>query len=315
VLLRPSVLCPTDFSEASRGALRYAAAIAEHFYASLTVLAVDEVAPLSGAPGDVWPALLAKTDVEQFVQTTFGERVLAVPQVLCGITAGKAGPAILRFASELAPDLIVMSTHGATGIHKVLFGSTTERVLRETTVPILVTPPEDFGPTCIEDLKSSMRHVLVPIDLTPATTRQVHIARGLADAFAAALLLVHVVEASRMVRGNERLLPRLHDEQVKRVTRAVNELLSDLPARLHSEVLLRYGDPAAEITATAQERRTDMLVMGLHAVAGGTSRMGSVTHRVLCQLPRLVLALPPTEHPFGVPYRAQLRQSAAGVLP
>ena len=296
MLLRPSVLCPIDFSEASRGALRYAAAIAEHFYAGLTVLAVDELAGFSGVPvvpGDAWPTPLTRNDVEQFVHDTFHDRPLAVPVLEFATAAGKPAPAILRFAAEHAPDLIVMSTHGITGIRKVLFGSTTERVLRETTVPVLATPPDEHGPSCLEELKTAIRRVLVPVDLTAATPRQVHIACGLAEAFDATMLLLHVIEPPRTLPRNVALLPRIQTAQLDRVQPALTALSGDVPARLRAEVITRYGDPAGEIATVAEERDADVIVMGLHSSPAAGPRMGSVTHRVLCQHPRLLLALPP----------------------
>ena len=82
MFLRPSVLCPVDFSDASRGALRYAAAIAEHFYAGLTIMAVDEYPMImtAGLSPELWPPPLQKADVERILRDTF-DRELAVPEV------------------------------------------------------------------------------------------------------------------------------------------------------------------------------------------------------------------------------------------
>src|SRR5688572_15900911 len=138
MVLQPSILCPIDFSESSRGAVRYAGAVAAHFGARLTLLAVtdpllDEADQIEG------PAHLAEDttrELEPFVRQTFAERPHGIADLSLEVTSGKSAPEILRVAREQACDLIVMSSHGATGFRKLFFGSTTERVLRETIAPV-----------------------------------------------------------------------------------------------------------------------------------------------------------------------------------
>ena len=66
-----------------------------------------------------------------------------------------------------------MSERGQTGSRKLFFGATTERVLRETAVPVLVTPSVDPGPIHVEDAKQSIGRIVVPVDLSRRhTTRR-----------------------------------------------------------------------------------------------------------------------------------------------
>jgi nucleotide-binding universal stress UspA family protein len=306
VLLRPSVLCPVDFSEASRGALRYAAAVAEHFYATLTVLAVDEMPiVLSGplTPGESSLPTLGRADVERFVANTFGERVLSVPQLEIVVAAGKPSAVILRHVATHAPDLVVMSTHGRRALRKALFGSTTERVLREATVPILVTPPEDAGPASVEALKERLARVLVPVDLSAVSARQVRIAQGLAEAFDARLSVLHVMEAPSLPARHEAMRADLELEQFNRVQPTLNSLLADVPPRLHAEAVLRTGSAPDEIAAAVTALHADLVVIALHSNPAAAARMGSVTYSVLCQVNQLVLALPPSDPPRPFPRR------------
>ena len=77
---RPSVLCPVDFSDASRGALRYAAALAEHFQASLSVLTVDDplLAEAAAATwGKGWMSAQTTQQLEAFVKETLAHRATA----------------------------------------------------------------------------------------------------------------------------------------------------------------------------------------------------------------------------------------------
>jgi nucleotide-binding universal stress UspA family protein len=294
--VRPTILCPIDFSDASAGALRYAAAIAEHFAAGLIVLTVEDpllTEAVDLGTGIVWSPVEAKREMEQFARKTFGPESPVLPGLEFDVAVGKPAEEILRVARERSYELIVISTHGLTGIRKLFFGSTTERVLRETTRPVLVTPALDPGPMRLEDAKRLIRRILLPVDLSPASRHQVEVASGLADALAASLILVHVVEPLK-----SRLAAKLHLAGVEADRRAVaedglNALVATIPPRLHPEALVAYGDPAEELAKVARDRQVGLVVMGLHGSPLLGPRMGSVTYRMLCLSPALVLALPP----------------------
>jgi nucleotide-binding universal stress UspA family protein len=186
-----------------------------------------------------------------------------------------------------------MSSHGLTGARKLVFGSTTERVLRETAVPILVTPAADPGPVHIEDASGLLRQIVVPVDLSPASLHQTRVAGGLAEALSLPVVLVHVIEptgnriqAPLDVGGldfNERPTP---EEQL-------DELAAIIPRSVRRETLIVPGDPAVEAARVVRDRQAGLVVMGLHGSSLGGPRMGSVTYRMLCLSPTLVLALPP----------------------
>jgi universal stress protein A len=295
--VRPSVLCPIDFSDASRAALRYAAAIAEHFAARLTLLTVNDPLISDVADMRMGPAWLpedSEHELRRFFDEAFEHRTPVGVELALEVATGKPAPEILRVAREHTCDIIVMSTHGLTGVRKLFFGATTERVLRETDLPVLVTPGSDAGPLVLEDVRPIVRRVLVPVDLGPASAAQVQIARGLADALAVPLLLAHVVEPVRFANRAQTHLPNVDAEHRARADQALDDLVETIPPRLKPEGLVVYGDPAEEIAKLAQERQTGLIVMGLQASALAGPRMGSVTYRVLCLTSTLVLALPPS---------------------
>src|SRR3990172_7066322 len=129
------VLCPVDFSPASRGALRYGIVVAEHFGATLTVVAVrdpllTEVADIKMGPR--WLPDKLEHELQGFVNESLAGRTKAV-QIESVVVTGKPAEEILALARERKADLIVMSSHGLTGTRKLFFGAPTERVLRETT--------------------------------------------------------------------------------------------------------------------------------------------------------------------------------------
>src|SRR5262249_54051587 len=171
-------------------------------------------------------------------------------------------------------------------------GSTTERVLRETTVPVLITPPANPGPIHIEDARRILGRLVVPVDLSPASLHQTQVARGLAEALNLPLVLVHVIEPVK-----SRLLARLSAPGLDASRRAVaeeylDELVATVPRRLRPEALIVFGDPAEEAAKVVRDRKAGLVVMGLHGMPAGP-RMGSVTYRLLCLSSTLVLALPP----------------------
>ena len=309
MILRPSVLCPIDFSGSSRGALRYAAAVAAHFGAQLTLLAVndpilDEAEEFAGSghPGEV-----ARRELDRFWRHTFPARPHGITDVRLEVSTGKPAPEILRVSREKGSDLIVMSSHGATGFRKLFFGSTTERVLRETTVPVLVTPGTDPGPEKLEDIPGLVRRILAPIDLTAATGHQLAIARGLAEG-ARVPLLLHVVEPIRALSAAQPRAAQVDAERRYRAERELETAIEALPATVRPEALVAYGEPAEEIAKMAVDRDAGLIVMGLHSSPILGPRMGSVTYRVLCLAHRLVLAVPP------VPAASARLDETAGVV-
>jgi len=305
--VRPSILCPIDFSDASAGALRYAAALSAHFGTRLIVLTVEDpllTEAVDLGTGVVWNPEDAKREMAQFAAKIFGPNAPSLNTLEYEVAVGRPAPEILRVSRERSCDLIVISTHGLTGVRKLFFGSTTERVLRETTKPVLVTPPHDPGPLHVEDAKRVIRRVLVPVDLTAGSLHQVQAARAVGDALDLPLILVSVVEPLKT-----RLAARLNLAGVEADRRAVaedglNELLTTLPSRLHTEALVAYGDPAEEVAKVARDRQAGLLIMGLHGSPLLGPRMGSVTYRVLCLSSTLVLAVPPIEARWKMPHTA-----------
>lgn len=293
--MRPSVLCPIDFSESSAGALRYANAIATHFGARLTLLAVTDplLQEVDQFEGSADLAEDTARELERFFAQTFPERPHGVLEVRMEVTSGKSAPEILRVSREQGCDLIVMSSHGATGFRKLFFGSTTERVLRETTVPVLVTSGSDPGPDTLDDVPRLIRRVLAPVDLTTATSHQLDVARALAEAARVPLLLLHVVEPVRAISTAQARLGRVDAERRYRAERQLADAIEPLPASIKPEALVAYGEPAEEIAKVMTDRDAGIIVMGLHSSAVLGPRMGSVTYRVLCLAHRLVLAVPP----------------------
>jgi nucleotide-binding universal stress UspA family protein len=300
MILAPSILCPIDFSESSRGALRYAGVIASHLGARLTLLAVNdpllsEAAELGAEPKHLVDETVR--ELEKFFRQSFEGKLEGVPSVLLDVATGKPAPEILRVSRDRDCDLIVMGSHGATGFRKLFFGSTTERVLRETSVPVLVTYGGGSGPLTAADIVKTVRRVLAPVDLTAATAHQLAISRRIAEAVNVPLLYLHVIEPVRSMVAAQPRLPKIDAERKHRAEAELQAAVAATPPALKPEILIAYGEPAEEIAKVAHDRDAGLIVMGLHSSPLMGPRMGSVTYRVLCLAHRLVLAVPPQPAP------------------
>ena len=143
-----SILLPTDFSDCANFALPYAAGIARATGASLIcVHVVETVVPAVGYTGMSEPLPIA--DISEQLEDS-AERELpkiAECEECAGLNVeevivhGDAATEIVRVARERSVDLIVVSSHGRTGLGRILFGSTAEAVVRHATCPVLVVKP------------------------------------------------------------------------------------------------------------------------------------------------------------------------------
>lgn len=142
------ILCALDFSDCSIEALRYAASLSELTDASLTALHVIELTPpvydpLFPPPLDLSGYQLAfETASRDRLRRTLQEAVPKTCRVEEIVTTGKPYREILRVAAEQHSDLIVLGIHGRNPIERMLFGSTTEHVVRRAPCAVLTVRPE-----------------------------------------------------------------------------------------------------------------------------------------------------------------------------
>jgi nucleotide-binding universal stress UspA family protein len=136
------ILVPIDFSENSKNAIRYAVAYAEKFNAEIIFVYVIEpvIYPSDFGLGQV---PINRMDLEIFTKAEEELKKLIVthlPKSVKGIhcvRTGKPFLEIINCAKENNCDLIIMSTHGHSGIEHILFGSTAEKVVRKSSIPVL----------------------------------------------------------------------------------------------------------------------------------------------------------------------------------
>jgi nucleotide-binding universal stress UspA family protein len=290
-----SVLCPVDFSEPSRAALVHADALAEHFGAELILLAVDDPLLAEAASAGLAAPLADETrqELERFLSSAIGSSKSGAAHIMLRVRTGKPAIEILHEARERSPDLIVMGSRGQTGARQLFFGSTTERVLRETPVPVLVTPARAPSGTTLDEIAAHIGRVLAPVDLSAASSRQLTIAAGIATGIGVPLIVAHVVEPITIPQRVRQQMTGADAVRRSQAEQKLEALVARLGPSAKRETLILAGDPAEEIVKSAEARQTNLIVMGLHSPESSGPRMGSVTYRVLSLTQRLVLALPP----------------------
>jgi nucleotide-binding universal stress UspA family protein len=209
------------------------------------------------------------------------------------VAVGKPAPEILQAAEDTGAELIVMSSHGRSSVRKMFFGSTTERVLRETTIPVLVTPDDRERVVSLSAASSHIHRIVAPVDLTTASSHQVTVAAGLASALSVPLIVAHVMEPVFVPASVRFAIPGSEAARREDVEERLAALATSAASTAPIETLVMSGEPSEEIVRLAETREARLIVMGLHSSGLLGPRMGSVTYRVLCLTHSLVLALPP----------------------
>ena len=276
----PEILCPVDLSAHSQVALGFAAAIADHFKARLSILYVmrSTLHVVDHDRIDRSVQLFARPVVQRLAR-------FDLPRVL--VRTGTPADVILGTAAAKCSDLVVMATHGA-GASARVYGSTTAEILRRSPVPVLVIPPALLRvPTAdVEHMMARARTILAPIDFHSRATADARIANAIASAFGVPLVLLHVASSA--------------DAHV-----SARAALDTIAGRFGGkfEVVVVSGDVAEETGRLALERGAGLIVMGLRGDRGRVgSAPGSIAWRVLARAPVPILALPgaPTETPAGL---------------
>lgn len=147
-----TILAPTDFSQHAEAALRYAFGLAERLGASVHLLhALPEVVAPVGPEPMLVPTLPPEYYAESETRSLDALNRIAhdgwgrPPEVHSAVRWGNAVDAIVGYARDQAIDLIVIATHGRTGLGHVLLGSVAERIVREAPCPVLTIRNRERG--------------------------------------------------------------------------------------------------------------------------------------------------------------------------
>ncbi|MCU4744272.1 universal stress protein [Halobacteria archaeon AArc-m2/3/4] len=136
------LLIPTDGSDGTRQALVHGLAIARRFDATVHALSVLPEGPYGSLESDE-SAAEAERDAERALERVETDAERDGLESATAIRRGAPHEEILAYAEENGIDMIVMGTHGRTGIDRALVGSVTERIVREASVPVVTVRVSD----------------------------------------------------------------------------------------------------------------------------------------------------------------------------
>jgi nucleotide-binding universal stress UspA family protein len=277
------ILCPTDFSELATFALHYARDIAACSGARLAVLYADTFMPpphFTKRQVDELVKTIERSKqaahqlLERYVREHLGEAAEAEMMIAESLPVS----AIVNTAEQRNADLIVMGTHGRSGVSRVMLGSVTERVLRETDRPVLTVRqgPETRGP-----LRASIKRVLCPMNYTPVAFNALEHAVAVARCFDAELHVLHVIEPSAGHVMDEKAHEQLCDW-----------LSEDARRRCNLQELIRRGDAAEQIIEESRALGCDLIILGAqHKRFFDSTVIGTTTVRVTRHAPCPVLTV------------------------
>ncbi len=139
------ILVPTDLSELSLAAIDYARSLANVYGARVFLLHAVDVVPVVSFPTidfTLETSLQDEAERGKEILENFASRFLGdVDHVTAIVRRGVAYEEIMRFVKEEEIDLIVMATHGRTGLPHIIMGSVAEKVVRHSPVPVLTIKP------------------------------------------------------------------------------------------------------------------------------------------------------------------------------
>jgi nucleotide-binding universal stress UspA family protein len=290
------ILVPLDGSALAESVLPAAAALAEGFGARVVLLHIIEKRPpetIHGQPhltdGDAAQAYLERVARRPLFRNRPVEVHVHGPQ------AGDVAEAVVDHAREYGADLVVLSTHGRSGLRGFLFGSIAQRALQRGTTPVLLVNPTVAG----EAPPFLCRTILVPLDGTSAHEPALPVASTLGRAWRAALHLEIVVPTVGTLSGHEAatgvLMPSAKRALLDLAERGAEEYVQDLARTLAAEGLpasshVSRGEPAACLIEAANTVGADLVVMASHAKGALEAFWsGSLTPKVIEKLGRPLL--------------------------
>ncbi len=294
------LLVPLDGSRLAEAALSVAAYLADKLRASVTLVHIIERDAPEAVHGE--HHLGAVEEADAYLHEVAGRSFPEAIRVECHVHSGEVADvaaSIVAHQGELAPDLIVMSTHGHGGLRDIFLGNIAQQVVAHGAIPVLLVRP-----TNAEGQEPfHCRRLLVPLDGAPSHEEGLAVAADLARACGAEVHLLFVVPTRLTLSADKgitaRLLPGATAAVLEMAQREAESYLQDHVVRLQALGLVAMaqvgrGDPAPTIGEMAGQIGVDLIVLGTHRRAGMDAFWaGSVAPQVSLrsQLPVLLVPL------------------------
>jgi nucleotide-binding universal stress UspA family protein len=267
------ILVPLDGSRLAEAALAPAALIAQTLGAPVTLIHIIE----QDARREVHKERhLTETDEAQMylrevAARAFPSTMKVETHVHSAAVEDVARSIVEHTEEEFEPDLIVMCTHGKSGMRDLLFGSIAQQVVAQGTTPLLLVRPNEAGGTF------QLNKIFVPLDSESVHDDGLSLSEELARTFDAELYLLSVIPTFGTLAGERAatgsMLPAttaalLEIKEENAITHLQEHLDTLQAAGLRVTAEVARGDPAAEIVKSAEKTGADLIVLSTHRKAG-----------------------------------------------
>lgn len=302
--MNSTIVVPLDGSENAEQALPYARALAMRSGSPLVLVSVVDIPVEFGA----WSLASGGTygidlDKWKHESETYLSRVAAdqggVP-TRAVVRLGTAASETLAAAMSVENPVIVMTTHGRTGMSRLFVGSVASKIVRDATFPVLVVRIQPSPAVT----SASFDRILVPLDGSPFSeqglVQAINVFGGHLTLHLLRVIEIPTIPAAGMVGGGIAVNYGLVEEYMSATRDAANEYLRKLIEKLTADGhtatgAVMQGFVADEIQRAADDHQVDAIAMATHG-RGGLSRivLGSVAERVLHESARPLLLTRPT---------------------
>ena len=278
------ILVATDFSPISIVALRHALGIARRYHSTVSLLHVIDpsIYGAAGPDGISADTECASRDAERIEATLRSEGCLEGLKFDITVSLGPVWRTIAETIEEKHSALLVLGTHGRTGLRKLALGSVAECAFREAPCPVMTVGPRVLqSKSCGAEAK----HFLVPTDLSPESLEALPYGTSLAKATGGDVSLLHV-------RDSHPHSNRQDQESVDKANTRLREILQVHPeAQAVAPFIVKAGSPADVVIAFAREHRMDLIVMGRRAWTDDSPPMWRTAYAIVTQAPCPVLSM------------------------
>lgn len=278
-----NILVPTDGSDCAQAAVGYAADLATHYDARVHALCVADSRTLENAP----KYDQVKKEREELAERTCNDISVSGVPVEQAVRTDIPHKAILRYVTEQDIDLIVMGTHGRTGVERYLLGSVTEKVVRLSDVPVLTVKAEDDG-----EVTCPYTDILVPTDGSEGAEAAIDPAVDIARTYDARLHALSVIDTMALgVDVRSRTILEALEESAQSAVETIEEHATQASVSA-IETAIEHGNPYRGIHSYVEEHDIDLVVMGTHGRSGiERYLLGSVAEKTVRTSPVPVMTV------------------------
>lgn len=286
------ILFATDLSFRARHVEEHVALFSQAYEAAVDVVHVLELYP------GVYVAVQDHSETDGLLAEVVERLRAPGVSVTAHQETGIPSRQICEFAVEHHADLIMLGTHGRTGLDHILLGSTAEQVLTMAPCPVFTVRAPKGPDARHHNAPLAFKQIVVPVDFSDCSLDALEYGTYIAKDFDASLTLLHVLESvayddDPMLARHGRLMDGI-DSQLRSYARAIQSV------GVSVRQFIRDGVPADTILECGRTSDCDLIVMGTHGRRGISHVMwGSVAEAVLRRSTCPVLAVKEFSYVYG----------------